>query len=127
VDLLEKRCPEKIQSLLKDLVKNPKASPEAFCFMLQSHIEGSSHSSLEVFRSRGPRELLVLVTDLLDHLQHLAERRGRLSYKEIVRRVEDILGQGDRRFFLDGLKAMSSEDRRDLYTRLVRNESLLPS
>jgi transcription elongation factor GreA len=126
VDLLEKRCPEKIQSLLKDLVKNPKASPEAFCFMLQSHIEGSSHSSLEVFRSRGPRELLVLVTDLLDHLQHLAERRGRLSYKEIVRRVEDILGQGDRRFFLDGLKAMSSEDRRDLYTRLVRNESLLP-
>ncbi len=126
VELLEKQAPEKIQSLLRDLVRSPKSSPEAFCFMLQSHIEGSSHSSLEVFRSRNSRELLVLVMDLLDHLQHQAERKGRVGFKEIVGRVEDILGEHDCRFFLEGIQQMDMEERRSLYARLVRNESIVP-
>jgi transcription elongation factor GreA len=94
--------------------------------MLQSHLDGSPHTSLEVFRTRGPRELLVLVMDLLDHLHHLAERRGRVAFKEIVGRIEDILGDHDRRFFIEGAKGMDPEERRELYARLVRNDSLVP-
>ena len=126
VELLEKQAPDRIQALLRDLVRSPKGSPEAFCFMLQSHIEGSSLSSLEVFRSRSARELLVLVMDLLDHLQHQAERKGRIGFKEIVGRVEDILGEHDCRFFSQGIREMDIEERRSLYARLVRNESLVP-
>jgi len=126
LELLEKRSPERIQATLRELVKAPKAAPEAFCFMLQAHLKGAAHSSLDVFKSRGPRELLVLVMDLLEHLQHQAERKGRVTFKDLVGRVEDLLERKDGEFFREGIRQMSSEDRRELYARVVKNESLLP-
>ena len=41
VELLEREAPDKIQAELRDLARLPKASPEAFCSMLQAHLEGA--------------------------------------------------------------------------------------
>ncbi|HVR73134.1 MAG TPA: GreA/GreB family elongation factor, partial [Planctomycetota bacterium] len=126
LDVLEDLAPEKAVSLLRDLVKAPAAAPETFCFVLEGYLEGSKRPSLELFRHRGARGLLVLVMDLLDHLQHRSQRVGRVAFKEMIGRVESILALGHNRLFIEGAKAMEQDELLDLHTRLVKNDSLTP-
>jgi len=131
MDLLEKSAPEVLRSLVDDVIRSPKSAPDALCSILQSHLYwtsggGGARDSLEVMRTKGARDLLVLVLDLLDHLPHLSERRGRTSFKEIIGRVEKILADQDCQFLRNGAEAAEPEELADIYSRLVRNDSLAP-
>jgi transcription elongation GreA/GreB family factor len=132
MDLLEKNDPDLLRSLIDDVIRSPKSAPDALCCILQSHLDslvgggGDQRESLQVLRAKGARGLLVLVLDLLDHLPHLSERRGRISFKEIVGRVEKILVDFDCQFLRLGAEASEPGELVDIYSRLVKNESLAP-
>jgi transcription elongation GreA/GreB family factor len=132
LDVLEKQAPERAQALVRDLLKSPKSSPEAFCHLLNAFLASEDKGtpprwrSLEAFQGRGDRALLILVLDLFDHLQHVAERRGRVSFKEIMARVEDILTGRHCKLFASGIEQMGGKEIQEVYHRLMRNEAVDP-
>ena len=125
-EILCSRAPEKAKALLQDIVKSPKTSPEAFCFLITAQKDEAANPVLEALRSRGARDVLVLVMDLLDHLQHRGQREGRIALKDAVGRVQTILTGSDCAVFREGLAAMETPERLEIHARLVKNDNLLP-
>ena len=126
LEMLEARALPRAESLLLDLVKSPKTAPEAFCFALATHLGGTAHPALAPFREKGVRELLTLVLDLMDHLQHRGHRHGRIAMKGVLGKVQEILSAQDCRFFREGLSQMDSAEREDIHARLVKNSTITP-
>jgi transcription elongation factor GreA len=124
--ILQAGAPEKAASLVQDVLRSPKSSPDAFTFLVSSFIASPERPALEPLRARGPRALLVLVLDLLDHLQHRAQREGRIPLKDTIANVQSILSGSDAKFFREGLTAMESAERHEVHARLVKNENLGP-
>jgi transcription elongation GreA/GreB family factor len=124
--LLESRAPEKAGALVQDLLRSPKSFPDAFTFLLSYFIAEPARPAFEPLRARGPRALLVLVLDLLDHLQHRAQREGRIALKDTIAKVQAILSEKQCTFFREGMSAMESPERHEVHARLVKNENLSP-
>lgn len=134
MDLFEKNAPELLCSLVTEVVRSPKSAPDALCSILQSYLRSRSGSSdaagtgewRAVLGVMGARDLLGLVLDLLDHLPHLAERRGKTAYKEIIGRVEKILVDQNCQVLRKGSEAAEPGELADIYSRLVSNNNLAP-
>jgi transcription elongation GreA/GreB family factor len=125
--LLEEREPAKLRSLAEEFCRSPRMAPAAFCWLLERRIDGESGLAHEALGERSPRDLLVLLLDFMDHLIHLEQRGGRNAVKDLFRRLEALLSRGGKGlFFEEGLKEMSSAERQEVHTRLVRCASWVP-
>lgn len=124
LDTLERKAPETLDRLVRELVAAPHSSPQAFCYALSCYQADSSRPVLEAFREKCARDLLVLVLDLLEHLHHRGPRRGSGSVKSIVEKIQTILDKDSYRLFREGLGAMELKELRDVHDRLVRNSAL---
>lgn len=123
-DLLSKLAPERGAAAVADLLKAPSSAPEAFCFSVDALLLEQASPLLDPLKSKSPRELLVLVMDLMDHLQHRSQRLGRVAFRDLMGRVEVLFVHQDSKLFNQGIRAMELRELTEIHARLVRNDSL---
>lgn len=125
-DALGQRSPARLDRIVRDVVASPMSAPDAFCMFLAESAREPARAGLSVLAEKSPRDLLVLVLDFLEHLQHAGGRHGRTAVKGRVRKVLDFVLAKEARVFRAGLEGMALEERREVHQRIVRNESIPP-
>lgn len=123
-ELLEARSPDRLDRVVRDVLSAPISAPDALCLILERGKRKPEGPGLSAFREKSPRDILVLVLDFLEHLQHLGGRQGRAACKARIRRVLEFILEDDARTLRAGLEAMSLEERQEVHQRVVRNDSL---
>lgn len=118
---MESHAADRLTELIEEMLKAPRLVPEATCFLLQAYAAGDDRPALVPLRSRSPREILVMLFDLVDHLVHWSGRRS--GYKETGVKLQGVLGDGDRAVFKDGIAQMGDGELRRLHERIVGQES----
>lgn len=124
LQVLERNAPERAAAIVEALVRSPQSAPDAFCLIASLHLGGADRPAVAPFKDKGPRGLLVLFLDLLEHLQHREARRGRLAVKGSVLKIQEVLTGDDAKVFRDGVRAMGARELREIHARIVRNDIL---
>jgi transcription elongation factor GreA len=125
LEVLEKEDPARASSIVAEVVRTPKMAPDAFFLLLAAFLEGKDRPVLEPLRQKSPRDLLVLVVDLFEHLQHVAPR-GRRAVKGTFAKAEDLLLAQEAKIFRGGVEAMTVPEQQEVHDRIVKNESISP-
>ena len=125
-ETLDSIDPEELKKLCSKICASPRISPEACIWLLNRRLSQKEGTGLDPLVKRTPREIVILLMDLLEHLIDKEIRVGRNAVKDLMKKVESLLYSGEGALFREALELMESSERKMIYKRILRQQRQLP-
>lgn len=124
-ETLDSIGPAELKNLCSQIYASPRISPEACTWLLGRRLSEKAGTGLDPLFKRTPREIVILLIDLLEHLIDKEVRLGRNAVKDLMKKIETLMFFEEGALFKEAVELMGPSERKMVYKRILRQQAHL--